>query len=88
MWYANCFNLDQSNTLLPGNGLTDVVNIKALPKDKFLDWSKLKAFVDKIKFNEKLELVLGRVGNIVVKGENAGYQHFLLFPQWFQKPSL
>ena len=46
MWYADCFNLDQSNTLLPGNGLTDVVNIKALPKDKFLDWSKLKAFVD------------------------------------------
>ena len=22
------------------------------------------------------------------KGENAGYQHFLLFPQWFQNPSL
>ena len=25
------------------------------------------------------------VGNIVGKGENAGYQHFLLFPQCFQK---
>ena len=22
---------------------------------------------------------------IVGKGENTGYQHFLLFPQWFQK---
>ena len=27
------------------------------------------------------------VENIVGKGENAGYQHFLLFPNCFQKPS-
>ena len=26
------------------------------------------------------------VENIVEKEENAGYQHFLLFPQYFQKP--
>ena len=26
-----------------------------------------------------------RVENIVANGENAGYQHFLLFPQCFQK---
>ena len=32
--------------------------------------------------------VLGRVENIVVKGENAGYQHLLLFPQRFQKLSI
>ena len=32
---------------------------------------------------QKLKFVLGRVGNIVGKGENAGYQHFLLFPQCF-----
>ena len=25
------------------------------------------------------------VGNIVGKGENAGYQHFVYFPQYFQK---
>ena len=31
--------------------------------------------------------VFDRVENIVVKGENAGYQHFLLFPQCFQKAS-
>ena len=30
---------------------------------------------------------LDRVENIVDKGENAGYQYFLLFPQYFQKPS-
>ena len=28
----------------------------------------------------------GRVGNTSGKGENAGYQHFLLFSQCFQKP--
>ena len=33
----------------------------------------------------KLKFVLGRVENIVGKGENAGHQLFLLFPQWFQK---
>ena len=37
--------------------------------------------------SEKLKFGLGRVENIVGKGENAGYQHFLLFPQCFQKAS-
>ena len=56
------------------------------PNSKFLDLSKLKAFADdKINVTEKLKLVLGTGGNIVGKGENAGYQHFLLFPQRFQK---
>ena len=27
---------------------------------------------------------MGREENILGKGENAGYQHFLLFPQCFQ----
>ena len=31
---------------------------------------------------------MGRVENSVGKGENAGYQHFLLFPHCFQKTSL
>ena len=30
-------------------------------------------------------LVVNRVENIAGKGENAGYQHFLLFPKYFQK---
>ena len=34
-----------------------------------------------------MKLELGRVENIVGKGENAGYQHFLLFPQCFGKAS-
>ena len=29
-----------------------------------------------------------RLKNTVEKGENAGYQHFLLFPQCFPKPLL
>ena len=31
--------------------------------------------------------VFDRVENIEGKGENAGNQHFLLFPQYFQKVS-
>ena len=53
-----------------------------------LDWSKFNAFADnKINVNIKLKLGFGRVENIVGKGENAGYQHFLLFPQCFQLAS-
>ena len=48
----------------------------------------VKAFADdKINVAEKLKSVLERVENIVGKGENAGFQHFLLFPQCFQKAS-
>ena len=39
---------------------------------------KIMYVTDKIKF------VLGRIENIVGQGENAGYQHFPLFPLWFQ----
>ena len=62
--------------------------INSLPNDKFSDWSKLKGFADdKINVTEKLKFVLGKIENIVGKGENAGYQHFLLFPRCFQKAS-
>ena len=33
----------------------------------------------------ELKFVFGRVENIVGKGGNAGYQHFLLLPECFQK---
>ena len=59
----------------------------SLLNNKFLDWSKLKALADaKINMTEKLKFVLGRVENILGKGENAGYQHFLLF-SCFQQAS-
>ena len=35
-----------------------------------------------------MRFVSERMESIVGKGENAGYQHFLLFPQCFQKASL
>ena len=49
------------------------IDINSIPNDKVLDWSKLKVFTDdKINVTEKLK---------------SGYQHFLLFPQCFQKAS-
>ena len=40
------------------------------------------------KCNLKTEIPSGVVENIAGKGENAGYQHFLLFPQCFQMASV
>ena len=59
-----------------------------LPHDKILDLTKLKAFADdKINVAKMMISVSDRVENIVGKGENAGYQHFLLFSQYFQRAS-
>ena len=38
------------------------------------------------KCDQKFEICFGMVENILEKGENAGYQHFLLFSKCFQKP--
>ena len=47
---------------------------------------QLKTFADdKINVTQMLKFAFGREENIVGKGENAGYQHFLLFPQCCQK---
>ena len=56
--------------------------VKPLPDDKILGLSKLKAFADD---KSNTEVVFHRIENIAGKEENAGYQHFLLFPQCFQK---
>ena len=62
-------------------------NSIALPNNKILLCSKLKALADnKIDVVKMMISLLERVENTVGKGENAGYQHFLLFPQCF--PSL
>ena len=59
-----------------------------VPNNNFLDWSKLKELADgKINVTKNSKFVLGRVENIVGKGENVGYQHFLLFLDCFQKTS-
>ena len=60
----------------------------SLPNNKNSDRSKLNAFADdKINATEKQQFFFGWVENIVGKGENAGYQHFPLFPQCLQKAS-
>ena len=57
-------------------------------KRQNLDWSKFKALADdKLNAIEKKKYVLGWVENMVGKGQNAGAQHFLLFPPCFQKAS-
>ena len=56
------------------------MHFNSLPDNKISDWSKLKAFAEDI-----LNIFFHRTENIVGKEENAGYQHFLVFPQWFQK---
>ena len=57
-----------------------------LPDDKILALYKFRAFADD-NFNvpQMEQFLIGRVENIVVKGENSGYQHFLLFQQCFHK---
>ena len=54
-----------------------------------LDWTTLKSSADdKINLIQKLKFLYGRLENILGKGENAGYQHFVFFPQCFQKLSI
>ena len=59
-----------------------------LPNDKIWALTNLKAFADNEFGVAKMLIALfDQVENIVEKGENAGNQHFLLFPQCFQKAS-
>ena len=60
--------------------------VNSFPNGKILALTKWKAFADD-KFASIMMFASDRQENIVGKGENAGYQHFLLFPQCFQKPS-
>ena len=57
------------------------------PNNEILDQSKFKAFADNKIIDQTIEICFGKVENIVGKGENAGYQHFLLFQQCLQKAS-
>ena len=55
---------------------------------KILYETKLKAIADdEINAIQKMKYISDWVEIIVGKGENAGNQHFLLFPQCFQKAS-
>ena len=59
-----------------------------LPHDKYVDLSKLKIFADdNLNVVQMMEFIFDGEENIVENGENAGYQHFLFFPQCFQRAS-
>ena len=76
--------------LLP-HKLCSVPFINPFQDDKILGLPKLKAFVDEFvednsNVTQNIKVVFPRIKkNIVGKEENAGYQHFLLFPQCFQR---
>ena len=62
--------------------------VNPLPNYKILELIKLKAFADnKSNFAQMTISLFDRVENTVGKGENAGFQHFLLFQQCFPRPS-
>ena len=64
--------------------MTKYVLLTLYQKTKILDRTKLKAFADDKLNNAKMRIsVFDKVENTVRKGENAGNQHFLLFPQCF-----
>ena len=60
-----------------------------LPNNKILGWSKLKEFADicrrQIKVLKMMAFVCDRVETFWEKEKNAGCQHFLVFPQCFQR---
>ena len=62
--------------------------LRNFPDDRILDWSKLKAFADKLKVAQMMKLPFDMVEIIAGKVENGGYIHSLLFtPQYLQKLS-
>ena len=64
----------------------DIQLLKNSTKRQIFGRDQIKAFADdKINVAQMMISDSDRVKNIVGKGENAGYQHFLLFPQCFQK---
>ena len=58
---------------------------KALSKTLWICRNSKHLQMTKLNVIQKLKFIFERSENIVGKGENAGYQHFLLFPPCFQK---
>ena len=62
--------------------------LKTLYQTTIFGLDQIQALADdKLHVARIMISVSDRVENIVGKGENAGYQHFLHFPQCFQKAS-
>ena len=86
LFFSQCFpsyiSLVRQNAVLCGNGFT------LFQTTNFLDVAILKVFADNKLYLAKMTIFLfDRAENTVRKGENAGYQHFPLFPQCFPKLS-
>ena len=61
-------------------------NRNPLPDDRISALSELKAFADdKVNVIQNINFISHRVENCAGKEENSRYQHFLPFPQCFQK---
>ena len=72
--------LEEPKIGISGKGLKHGI-VWLTPNDKILDQFNSKAFPDDILDVVQIMIcVSDMVENIVGKGENAGYQHFLLFP--------
>ena len=62
------------------------MQFKPLPDDNILGFPTLKAFADdKWNVTQNVKVVFYRIEDTIGKEENAGNQHFLLFPQYFHK---
>ena len=73
-----------STTLISCKYLNGQFPFNPLPNDKILDMTKLKALVDdKLNVAKMMISLFDRGENTVGKEENAGYHHFLLFPECF-----
>ena len=59
-------------------------NINSFTNDKIFSLVQIESICRRQKM---MIFVLDRVENIVGKGENAGYKHFLPFPHCFPRPS-
>ena len=75
-------------TIMTGQIPSIVSKFNPLTDDKFLAFCKFKGFAD-VKFivAQMVQFFTDKIINIVGKGENACYHHFILFPQCFRKAS-
>ena len=69
------------------NGFEDKINVIEKVNNIFSKNRMKKSTIFFNEKNEKVNNIFQRIENIVGKGENAGYQHFLLFPQRFHEIS-
>ena len=75
LWSGNALNLEQTKKLWFDKEI--IAKAFYLP-----NWKHLQMISTK----QTMKFVCDKVENIVVKGENASYHHFLLFNQFFHKP--